>query len=436
MTSPVKKRWVSHNPIDPCRADVLQCLPAMYNEAWLIVDTETNGLMTPIHAVEIAAQRMRGWQRDGDPFRVLLNHDVPIDPAAQAVHGYSRAYLRQHGTPPLEAHAAFHAYAGDRPMVAFNLSFDWDRVLLPQYTRLGVPVSGRRGFCALTLARRVIRDVENYKLDTLKLRFGLNLAARSHEGRHDVETVTLLFEQVLAPKIYQSGLFGFEAVADFARRTPVAVCLELIDGASDPCWYFLDAESNSHGPFSAGAVRQVLAGKVAYVWKEGMSDWVLSSELSEFAPKEEATKRRPYKERVKTALSPAEPARRAPDPIPARRGVEVMTSMVVDQILPEPTPISVFRRKQDAQPVPAEADSSRWTGDLIELCQGIITGQTLTVRDVHRLQTWLAGCPCTHVFPINVVSAVVKKIVKGNVMTDYQLLDLREALESILPVHH
>ena len=408
----------------------------MYDEAWLIVDTETNGLMTPIHAVEIAAQRMRGWQRDGEPFRVLLNHDVPIDPAAQAIHGYSRAYLRQHGAPPLEAHAAFHTYAGDRPMVAFNLSFDWDRVLLPQYTRLGVPVSGRRGFCALTLARRVIRDVENYKLDTLKLRFGLNLNARSHEGRHDVETVTLLFEQVLAPKIYQSGLFGFDAVADFARRTPVAACLELIHGAGDPCWYFLDAESNSHGPFSTCAVRQVLAGKVAYVWKEGMSDWVLSSELAEFAPKEEATKRRTYKERMKTVWPSAEPTiRRVSEPIPTHRGVEVMVSMDANRVLPEPTPISVLRRKQDAQPVPAEADNSRWTGDLIDLCQSIMAGQTMTARDVHRLQTWLTGCPCIHIFPINVVSAVVKKIGKDAVMSDYQLLDLREALESILPVH-
>ena len=72
----------------------------MYDEPWLIVDTESDGLMTPVHVVEIAAQKMRGWQRDGDPFRVLLNHDVPIDPMAESVHGYSRAYLRKHGRNP------------------------------------------------------------------------------------------------------------------------------------------------------------------------------------------------------------------------------------------------------------------------------------------------------------------------------------------------
>lgn len=207
----------------------------MNDEGWLIVDTETDGVMTPIHAVEIAAQKMRGWQRDGAPFRVLLNHDVRIDPGAEAVHGYSRGYLREHGWPPRDAHAAFLAYAGELPMVAYNLSFDWDRVLHPEYARLGVPVAGRRGFCALTLSRRVVRDTPNYKLDTLKARYGLNLNGRSHQGHQDVETITSLFEQVLAPTIRRAGISGFAAVADFACRTPVRSCLDFIhDGAAWP----------------------------------------------------------------------------------------------------------------------------------------------------------------------------------------------------------
>jgi DNA polymerase-3 subunit epsilon len=154
----------------------------MHDEPWLIVDTETDGMMAPIHAVEIAAQRMCGWRREGEPFQALLNYEVPIDPGAEAVHGYSRAYLRRHGAPPLEAHAAFRAYAGNLPMVAYNLSFDWNRVLEPEYARLGVPVAGRRGFCALTLTRRVVREVGNYRLETLKNHFGL-YPGRSHK-RH------------------------------------------------------------------------------------------------------------------------------------------------------------------------------------------------------------------------------------------------------------
>jgi len=54
----------------------------MNSEPWCIVDTETSGLSLPIYTVEIAAQKMRGWEKDGEPFRVFLNHNVPIEPMA------------------------------------------------------------------------------------------------------------------------------------------------------------------------------------------------------------------------------------------------------------------------------------------------------------------------------------------------------------------
>ncbi len=45
---------------------------------WVIIDTETDGLCAPIHVVEICGQLMEGWTPIGTPFRMLLNHDVPI----------------------------------------------------------------------------------------------------------------------------------------------------------------------------------------------------------------------------------------------------------------------------------------------------------------------------------------------------------------------
>src|SRR5512138_144489 len=82
----------------------------MKSSEWLIVDTETDGLMDPIHVVEIAAQRMRGWEPVGERFRVLLNHDVPIPSAAVAIHGYTEGFLRQNGEEPLRAHAKFREF--------------------------------------------------------------------------------------------------------------------------------------------------------------------------------------------------------------------------------------------------------------------------------------------------------------------------------------
>lgn len=195
----------------------------MKDEHWLIVDTETNGLIQPVYVVEIAAQRMCGWDPVGPPFQALLNHDVPIDPGAEAVHGYSREHLRRHGGDPRQVHQAFHDYAGSLPLVAYNLSFDWGRVLAPEYQRLGVPVSGTKGFCALTLARRVIEETPNHRLETLKWHFQLG-DERSHRGLNDVNTTVRLFQQVFRERLEAAGIVGFAAVSRFSRRTPVARC--------------------------------------------------------------------------------------------------------------------------------------------------------------------------------------------------------------------
>lgn len=175
----------------------------MYDESWIVLDTETSGLSTPVYVVEIAAQKMRGWQREGEPFRVLLNHDVPIEPMAEALHGYSREYLRRHGENPILAHERFRQYCGDHPVVAYNLAYDWNRALSPEFERLGIPPSGTKGFCALTLARRTIKETQDYRLETFKQHFRLSVA-QSHRGRNDVEVLARLLQDVIGPRLYKA----------------------------------------------------------------------------------------------------------------------------------------------------------------------------------------------------------------------------------------
>jgi hypothetical protein len=47
--------------------------------------------------VEIAAQRMCGWKRAGEPFRRLLNQNRDIPPKASRAHGYTREILERDG---------------------------------------------------------------------------------------------------------------------------------------------------------------------------------------------------------------------------------------------------------------------------------------------------------------------------------------------------
>jgi len=199
----------------------------MQGTHWVIVDTETDGLYEPIHVVELSAQLMNGWEAVGTPFRMLLNHEVPIPAEATAIHGYTRDHLRRHGHDPRTVHEQFRDYARDYPIVAHNLSFDWNRTLAPEWTRLGVAPVGKRGFCAMMLARRLDLAVSSYRLDILKQRFGLS-ASRSHQALNDVLTVVELFHKVYRPRLEAAGICAFDTIADFSRKTPLAKCWEAV----------------------------------------------------------------------------------------------------------------------------------------------------------------------------------------------------------------
>ena len=188
-----------------------------HNTPWILLDTETSGLSQPVYAVELAAQRMRGWERDGAPFRRLLNHGCAIPAEVSRVHGYTREILERDGSPPAEVYEAYAAYAGDLPVVAYNLDYYWDQVLLPEWKRLGLAPIGERGFCALKLAQRLLDPVPagNCKLQTLRQYYRLPESG-AHTALGDVLTVVDLMKEVLRPLAGKRGLDTWEKLKNFA----------------------------------------------------------------------------------------------------------------------------------------------------------------------------------------------------------------------------
>lgn len=192
----------------------------MNHTPWLLLDTETNGIKAPIYVVELAAQRMRGWEPEGPPFVRLLDHGVAIPPEAARVNGYTSEILERDGEPPLAVYDAFADYAGECPLVAYNLSYDLDQVLRPEWQRLGRAPIGRAGFCALRLAQRLLDPVPagNCKLQTLRQYYRLP-ARGAHTALGDVETVVDLLRQVLHPLTEVRGLTTWEALRAYAAET-------------------------------------------------------------------------------------------------------------------------------------------------------------------------------------------------------------------------
>ncbi len=186
---------------------------------WLLLDTETTGLREPIFVVELAAQRMRGWQPDGEPFRKLLNQNQEIPAEASRVHGYTREILERDGEPAQQVYREFAAYAGKLPLVAYNLEYDLDEVLQPEWRRLGIAFIGSRGLCALRLAQRLLDPVPagNCKLQTLRQYYRLPERG-AHTALGDVQTVADLFANVLRPIAEHRGLGSWEKLTTFAAE--------------------------------------------------------------------------------------------------------------------------------------------------------------------------------------------------------------------------
>lgn len=192
----------------------------MHNTEWVILDTETTGFAAPVFVVELAAQRMRGWQPEGSPFRCLLNHGTAIPPKASRVHGYTREILERDGEPPLAVYREFARYVESRPVAAYNLAYDWDDVLLPEWQRLGLAPIGTRGLCMLQLAQRLLDPVPagNCKLQTLRQYYRLP-ARGAHTALGDVETVIDLGQQVLRPLAEARSLDDWRALSTFSEAT-------------------------------------------------------------------------------------------------------------------------------------------------------------------------------------------------------------------------
>lgn len=157
-----------------------------------------------------------------EPFRALLNHDVEIDPRAESIHGYSRDFFRQHGGNPMEIHADFFRYAGTLPMVAFDLSFDWARVLAPELARLGIVGRYRPGFCAPTLARRCIHETAGHGLQRLRAHSFRYRRGVAHGALDDVAVTVRLIAEILWPRLERVVARTFSDVATFSKATPLA----------------------------------------------------------------------------------------------------------------------------------------------------------------------------------------------------------------------
>lgn len=149
----------------------------------------------------------------------MLNQNQEIPTETSRVHSYTREILERDGEPARQVYREFAAYAGNLPLVSYNLEYDLDEVLQPEWRRLRIAPVGGRGFCALRLAQRLLDPVPagNCKLQTLRQYYRLPERG-AHTALGDVQTVADLFANVLRPIAGHRGLDTWEKLAAFAAE--------------------------------------------------------------------------------------------------------------------------------------------------------------------------------------------------------------------------
>jgi DNA polymerase-3 subunit epsilon len=134
---------------------------------------------------------------------------------ASAFFAHPLETLERDGLPAATVHRDLLLYAGQAPWVAYELDKHWE-VLLADWQQLGILPPGERGFCAASLAQRLLDPLPaaNCRLEMLRQFYQLpERPKKSALGQ--LETLLDLLEQVLVPLSDTRELQTWQQLVDY-----------------------------------------------------------------------------------------------------------------------------------------------------------------------------------------------------------------------------
>ncbi len=156
--------------------------PRLFAERLIVLDTETTGLDPKggDRVVEVGCVELVGCVPTGSEFHCYINPLRAMPPGAEAVHGLSELFLREHPCFPDHAPRLL-AFIGDAPVIAHNAPFDIG-FLDHEFGRCGhPPLTMTRAIDTILLARARLPGAK-HSLDALCVRYGIDRAARVKHG--------------------------------------------------------------------------------------------------------------------------------------------------------------------------------------------------------------------------------------------------------------
>ena len=170
---------------------------------FVVVDVEATGAkMPPNRIIELGAYRIRGKQIV-DNFLTLVNPEIPIPRFVASLTGINNEMVRQ---APLFADVVprWLEFVGDAVLIAHNAPFDTN-FINHEISRV---YPGQRmvnpHLCTVTLSRRAIPGLVNYRLETVAENFSISIPERHRAGSDALATAEIFLH--LLDRLAASGV--------------------------------------------------------------------------------------------------------------------------------------------------------------------------------------------------------------------------------------
>lgn len=189
------------------------CESRLLNDVdFVVVDIEATGAkMPPNRIIELGAYRVRGG-KIVDSFITLVNPEISIPRFVISLTGITNEMVKQ---APLFADVAprWLEFVADAVLIAHNAPFDTN-FINHEISRV---YPGHRMFnphlCTVTLSRRAVPGLANYRLDTVADHFSIPIFER-HRAGSDALATAEVFLRILE-RLEALGLADLAAVRDF-----------------------------------------------------------------------------------------------------------------------------------------------------------------------------------------------------------------------------
>ncbi len=179
---------------------------------FVVVDVEATGAkLPPNRIIELGAYRIRGG-RIVDEFVALVNPEIPIPRFVMTLTGISNEMVK---TAPLFAEVAprWLEFVEDAVLIAHNSPFDTN-FLNHEISRV---YPGHRmintHLCTVTLSRRVVPGLSNYRLDTVAEHFSIPIFQRHRAGSDALATAEVFLH--LLSRLEEHGIRDLASARKF-----------------------------------------------------------------------------------------------------------------------------------------------------------------------------------------------------------------------------